>query len=48
MDKPQFRNLDFAERNGYIRGVVKEMMNVFKMALILYTCELLFGNVVNN
>jgi large subunit ribosomal protein L8e len=25
MDKPQFRNLDFAERNGYIRGVVKEI-----------------------
>lgn len=27
MDKPQFRNLDFAERNGYIKGVVKEIIH---------------------
>lgn len=23
IERPQFRNLDYAERNGYIRGVVK-------------------------
>jgi large subunit ribosomal protein L8e len=23
LDKPMFRNLDFTERNGYIKGVVK-------------------------
>jgi large subunit ribosomal protein L8e len=27
MDKPQFRNLDFAERNGYIKGVVREIVH---------------------
>jgi large subunit ribosomal protein L8e len=27
MAKPQFRNLDFAERNGYIRGVVKDIVH---------------------
>ena len=27
MAKPQFRNLDFAEREGYIKGVVKNIVH---------------------
>jgi large subunit ribosomal protein L8e len=27
MAKPQFRNLDFSEREGYIKGVVKEIVH---------------------
>ena len=27
MEKPQFRNLDYAERNGYIRGVITDIVH---------------------